>query len=149
MSRRAIEAFSAYGEVNLFLPALIPLLGFKSSIVYHERTKRHAGKTKYSFGKLFSLAIQAITSFSLAPIRLITGVGVLFLFVAFGIAAYMIMQAIAGDVAKWLWLLFSIWVIGATVVMSIGVVGEYVGKTYGETKRRPRYYISESLMDIR
>lgn len=147
MSRRAIEALSGFSEVNLFLPALIPMLGYKNSIVYYERKERFAGKTKYSTGKMLSIAVEAITSFSLKPIHFINSIGVLFLFAAVGIAVYAMIQAIAGDAISWLLLLATVWAIGGTTLLAIGVVGEYIGKTYFETKHRPRYIISESLLD--
>ena len=147
MSRRAIEALSCYREVNLFLPALIPLLGFRNTIVYHERKKRCAGKSKYSVKRLFSLAAEAITSFSLKPLRFISNIGVLFLLVAAGTAVYAITQAVAGDAISWLILLASVWAIGGTMLLATGIVGEYVGKIYFETKQRPRYIIYESLLD--
>ena len=147
MSRRAMDALSGYGEVNLFLPALIPLLGFKNSIVYHERTQRVAGKSKYSVNRLFSLAVQAITSFSLKPIHFVSTAGILFLLVGVGIISVGIVRAITGNVDGWLWVLASVWAVGGVVLIAIGIIGEYVGKTYFETKQRPRYSVSESLLD--
>lgn len=147
MSRRAMDALSGYGEVNLFLPALIPLLGFKNSIVYHERTQRVAGKSKYSVNRLFSLAVQAITSFSLKPIHFVSTAGILFLLVGVEIISVGIVRAITGNVDGWLWVLASVWAVGGMVLIAIGIIGEYVGKTYFETKQRPRYSVSESLID--
>ena len=147
MSRRAIEALSGYSEVNLFLPALIPTLGFKNSIVYYERNKRFAGQSKYPFWKLVFIFTEAITSFSLKPIRFINSVGVLFLFVCLGTLIYMLVQAINGVDVGWLLILVSIWGIGGTMLLATGIVGEYIGKTYFETKQRPRYIISESFLD--
>jgi polyisoprenyl-phosphate glycosyltransferase len=147
MSRRAIEALSWYSEVNLFLPALIPLLGFESSIVYHKRTERYAGKSKYSVSKLFSLAAEAITSFSIKPIRFIINIGFLFLVVSMCITIYLLAQTFAGEAVDWLLVLSSIWAVGGIILLAIGVVGEYIGKTYSETKKRPRYFISESFLD--
>ena len=147
MSRRALEALSGYGEVNLFLPALVPLLGFKNSIVYHERTQRFAGKSKYSVSRLLSLAIQAITSFSLKPIRFVSAAGIIFLLFAMGAAVIAVIRAFAGNADGWLWVLASVWAVGAMTLIAIGIVGEYVGKTYVETKRRPRYFVCESLLD--
>ena len=147
MSRRAMEALSGYREVNLFLPALIPLLGFQSSIVYHERTQRIAGKSKYSVGRLFSLAIQAVTSFSLKPIRFVSVAGIFFLLVAMGITSVAVIRASKGNVDGWLWVLASVWAVGGMVLIALGIIGEYVGKTYFETKQRPRYSISESMLD--
>ncbi len=147
MSRRVIEALSGYSEVNLFLPALLPMIGYKNSIVYYERNKRFAGESKYSFWKLLFIFSEAITSFSLKPIRLISNIGILFLLIAVVIAVYIINQAIAGDTVSWLILLASIWAIGGTTLLTIGIVGEYVGKNYFETKHRPRYIISENILD--
>jgi len=147
MSRRAIEALSEYGEVNLFLPALVQLLGFNSSIVHYEQNERFAGKTKYSIKKLFSLAMEAITSFSMKPIRMINLVGILFLFIFGGITIYDIFTAFAGKFEGWLLVLASVWAVGGTFLLAVGVVGEYVGKTYLETKQRPRYFISEVLLE--
>ncbi|MEI6577957.1 MAG: glycosyltransferase family 2 protein [Eubacteriales bacterium] len=147
MSRRAVEALSDYKEVNLFLPGLVPLLGFKNSIVRYERKERYAGKTKYSFKQLFSLAAEAITSFSLKPIRFIRSVGILFFLTSVGIVVYHLAQTANSDTESWLIIFASIWAIGGIMLMSIGVVGEYVGKTYFEIKQRPRYIISEILID--
>jgi len=147
MSRRAIEALSGYSEVNLFLPALIPLLGFKNSVVFYERKERFAGKSKYSFWKLLSIFTEAITSFSLKPIHFINSTGVLFLLICLGILIYSLVQAIAGQAVGWLLVLASVWAVGGAMLLALGVVGEYVGKTYFETKQRPRYFISESFLD--
>ncbi len=147
MSRRAVLALADYGEVNLFLPALVPLLGFKNTKVYHERIPRAEGRSKYSVKRLFLLAIQAITSFSLAPLRLLNWVGVLFLLVAAGLTVFSIVRAVTGQTTGWLWVLSSVWAVGGMTVLSLGVAGEYVGKTYVESKRRPRYIIQENLSD--
>jgi len=147
MSRRAIEALSGYSEVNLFLPALIPLLGFKNSVVYYERKERFAGESKYSFWKLLSIFTEAITSFSMKPIHFIYNLGILSLLIFTGILIYTIIQAINGKVEDWLLILASVWAVGGTVLLAVGIVGEYVGKTYSETKKRPRYLISESFLD--
>jgi polyisoprenyl-phosphate glycosyltransferase len=147
MSKRALEALSFYEEVNLFLPGLVPQLGFSNSIVRYERKERYAGKTKYSFKQLFSLATEAITSFSLKPIRLIFNTGILFFLISLGILIYMLVQAAGGNTENWLLILASIWIIGSLFLISIGVIGEYIGKAYLEAKHRPRYFISENLLD--
>ncbi len=148
MSRRAIEALSGYSEVNLFLPALIPQLGFKNSIVFHERKERYAGKSKYSVGKLFLLASEAITSFSLMPIRMINFLAaVSFLTVITGIIAMIAQKVTSGAIELWLILFTSIWAIGTFQLLAIRIIGEYIGKTYGEVKRRPRYIISENFLE--
>ncbi|MEI6578518.1 MAG: glycosyltransferase family 2 protein [Eubacteriales bacterium] len=147
MSRRAIEALLGYSEVNLFLPALIPLLGFNNSIVYHERKERFAGESKYSFWKLLLIFNEAITSFSVKPIHFITGTGFLFLFVSLCISIYLLIRAIAGEAVGWILILASVWAVGGMILLAIGIVGEYIGKTYSEAKQRPRYIISESFLD--
>lgn len=147
MSRRAIEALSDYSEVNHFLPVLIVQLGYKNTIVYYERKERHAGTTKYSVGKMLSLAVEAITSFSMKPIRFINSIGILFILISVGVFLCFLAQVLKGNDEVWLAVLASIWVIGGTMLLAIGVVGEYVGKTYLETKQRPRYHISETLLN--
>jgi len=147
MSRRAIEALSGYSEVNLFLPALIPLLGFKHSIVYYERNERFAGQSKYSFWKLLFIFSEAITSFSVKPIRFINSIGLLFLLISFSVLIYTLCQAISGAAVGWLLVLASVWAVGGALLLAIGIVGEYVGKIYFETKQRPRYIISENILD--
>ena len=148
MSRRAVEALSQYGETNLFLPYLVPQLGFKNSIVYYERDKRFAGETKYSLRKLFLMAIDGITSFSTTPIAMISIlVFGSFMAVIAGTIA-MIVQKVENDViSAWLIVFTSLWLIGACQFLAIRVVGEYIGKTFKETKKRPRYIISENLLD--
>lgn len=147
MSRRTIEALSGYSEVNQFLPVLILQLGYKNTIVYYERKERHAGTTKYSVGKMLSLAVEAITSFSMKPIRFINSIGILFILISVGVFLCFLAQVLKGNDEVWLAVLASIWVIGGTMLLAIGVVGEYVGKTYLETKQRPRYHISETLLN--
>lgn len=147
LSRRAVEALSCYPEVNLFLPGITPLLGFNSTIIQFDKKERYAGKSKYSIPRLFSLAAEAITSFSLRPLRLIGILGMFFYLVVVGIAIYSVVQAVTGNLDVWVLALASIWVVGGTVLLSVSIVGEYVGKTYLETKRRPRYFISDTLLD--
>lgn len=147
MSRRAIDALSGYTEVNLFLPALIPLLGFKHSTVYYERKERFAGESKYSVWKLLLIFNEAITSFSVKPIRFINSIGVLFLLISAAVFIYALYQAISGIAVGWLLVLASVWAVGGATLLAIGIVGEYVGKTYFETKQRPRYIISENILD--
>lgn len=148
MSRRAIEALSCYSEVNLFLPALIPLIGYKSSIVYHERHKRFAGETKYSARNLFSLAGEAITSFSFKPIKIISMFGLVALVAVFaGIVSMIVQRVQTGAVQPEIIVFTSIWAVGFFQLLAIRIIGEYIGKTYSESKRRPRYLVSESLVD--
>lgn len=146
MTSRVIEALSRFREVNLFLRGLLPLIGFKSAVVYYERDVRFAGETKYSARKLFSLAIDAITSFSIKPIRLITNLGVSIFFVSIIMLIYFLVRYFTGHtVVGWSSLAVSIWAIGGLQLLGIGIVGEYIGKIYLETKARPRYIIEEYL----
>lgn len=147
MSKRALEALSEYGEVNLFLPALIPLLGFKNSIVYHKRIERFAGQSKYSIKSLFSLAFEAITSFSIIPIRLIGVTAALFMLPSIGFVIYAFTRLVAdNDIVMYL-LMASVWAVGSAVLAAIAIVGEYTAKSYMESKQRPRYHVSEDLTD--
>jgi len=147
LSRRAVEALEDYPEVNLFLPGIVPLLGFKNTIVAFEKKERFAGTSKYSIPKLFSLAIEAITSFSLKPLRLISLAGIFFMLIGAAIVVYSIAIAVSGSFDEWLLVLSSVLAVSGTVLLSVGIVGEYIGKTYMETKRRPRYHIAETLLD--
>jgi len=148
MSRRAVEALAEYGETNLFLPYLVPQLGFRHSMVYYERNKRFAGKTKYSLRKLFLMGVDGITSFSTKPIEMITVlVAVSLLAFLAGVAAMIAQKIVHGSVPSWLYLFSSLWLVGAFQLFAIRIVGEYVGKTFKEAKRRPRYIVSENLMD--
>lgn len=147
LSRRAVEALEEYPEVNLFLPGIVPLLGYKSTIVAFEKKERFAGTSKYSIPKLFSLAIEAITSFSLKPLRLISLSGILFILISALIVICSIVNTVSGTFDEWLLVLSSVLAVGGTVLLSVGIVGEYIGKTYMETKRRPRYHIAEALLD--
>lgn len=147
MSRRAVEALAAYHEVNMFLPALVPLLGFQSTVVLHERKERAAGKSKYSVRKLYHLAAEAVTSFSMKPLRVINILGALCLTVAAVAAVYAVVLAYRETLPGWLAVLACIWAVGGAVLLSMGIIGEYTGKMYAEAKRRPRYFVSESLFD--
>lgn len=145
MSRRALDALAEFDEVNLFLRGLIPLIGFKSDIVYYERGERFAGKSKYPFKKMLSFASEGITSLSVKPIKLILRLGALFCVFGFGIFLYALIQHFLGNTtAGWTSLMASIWIVGGMQMVSIGVIGKYVGKIYLETKHRPKYIIEEN-----
>lgn len=147
-SKRVLEEFSNYKEVNLFLRGMFPLLGFKSDIVYYERNKRFAGKSKYPLKKMLNFAWDGITSFSVKPLRLICTLGFLILLVSICIMIYSLYRKIGGNtVDGWTFLSISIWFIGGLQMISIGIIGEYIGKMYNETKARPRYIIEENLED--
>lgn len=144
MSRRAIEGLSQFGEVNLFLRGIIPLIGYPSTIVEYERKERLAGESKYPLSKMVGLAIEGITSLSVKPIRIVTVLGVFSLLGGIGILIYVLVSYFTGHIVPgWSSMLVSIWVIGGILMLSMGIVGEYVGKIYLETKRRPRYIVEE------
>jgi len=146
MSKRTLEALSGYKEVNLFLRGLVPTLGFKTDIVYYERAERFAGKSKYSFGKMMSFAMNGITGFSVKPIRMITWLGFLVFLGSIAILIYSFVRHFIGETIRgWTTLMVSIWAIGGLILLALGIVGEYVGKIYLETKGRPRYIIEEYL----
>lgn len=148
MSRKALEALSYFGEVNLFLRGMVPMLGFKTDIVYYERGVRFAGESKYPLKKMLSFAMEGITSLSTKPIKLITSLGFLIFFVSFLVFVYSIVRFFTGQtVAGWTTTVLSVWAIGGLIMISLGVIGEYIGKIYLETKHRPRYIIDSYLKD--
>lgn len=148
MSRRALLALSEYKEVNLFLRGIVPMLGFKSDVVYYERSERFAGQSKYPFKKMLAFAVDGITSLSIKPIRIITGLGITIFFLSFVMLIYSVVRFFMGEtVSGWPSLIISVWAIGGLILLSIGVVGEYIGKIYLETKERPRYHIERYLED--
>lgn len=146
LSRRALKALGEFREVNLFLRGLVPLLGYKSDVVYYDRQKRIAGKSKYSLRKMLSLAADGITSFSVAPVRLVLNSGV-FVFVA-ALAALVWLAVVAlhgGAVAGWAWVLVSVWLAAGLILSACGILGEYIARTYLESKQRPRFIVRENL----
>ena len=148
MSRRALEAFSLYKETNIFLRGMVPLVGYKSDIVTYERTERLAGESKYPLKKMLALAWEGITSMSIQPIRLITGLGAIVFAVSIIMIIYTLISFFIGvAVSGWASMLCSIWAIGGLLLLAIGIIGEYIGKIYLETKRRPRFIIEEYLED--
>ncbi|MBR3874699.1 MAG: glycosyltransferase family 2 protein [Clostridia bacterium] len=148
MSNRALEALSQFEEVNLFLRGLAPLVGFQSDVVYYDRSERFAGESKYPFKKMLAFAIDGITSFSVKPLRLITTVGLVIFVVSLLMLLYALISWITGNaVLGWTSTLASIWMIGGIQLLCMGVIGEYIGKIYNETKRRPRFIIERYLND--
>lgn len=147
MSKRALEGLSEFKEVNLFLRGIVPLVGYKSSIVEYERHERFAGESKYPLKKMITFALDGITSISIKPIRIITGLGFLIFFFSFIALAYTFLVKFFGKtVTGWTSLTLSIWLIGGIQLLSLGVIGEYIGKIYNETKQRPRFIISDKLI---
>ena len=146
-SKRVLDEFSNFNEVNLFLRGMFPLIGFKSDVVYYNRSERYAGESKYPLKKMLNFAWDGITSFSVKPLRFICGLGFIILLISFVIMIYSIIQKICGNTVEgWAFLAISIWFIGGLQMISIGIIGEYVGKVYNETKGRPRFIISENLL---
>ncbi|MGI5893010.1 MAG: glycosyltransferase family 2 protein [Candidatus Merdivicinus sp.] len=142
MSRRALEALSNYEEVNLFLRGIVPLIGYSSTTVEYERGERFAGESKYPLKKMLAFAFDGITSFSIKPIRWVTGVGFLiFLASILALIYIFIVKLIGFAVPGWSATTASIWMLGGIQLLSLGVIGEYVGKIYTEVKARPRYLI--------
>jgi len=145
-SKRVLDEFENYKEVNLFLRGMFPLVGFKSDVVYYERHERFAGSSKYPLKKMLNFAWDGITSFSTKPLRLICVLGFIILFISIIIMIYSLVRKLTGNtVSGWTFLSISIWFIGGLQMISIGIIGEYIGKMYNETKARPRFIISENL----
>ncbi len=146
MSRRALAGLAEFKEVNLFLRGIVPMIGYPSAKVYYERAERFAGKSKYPFMKMLNFSIEGITSLSVAPIRIITNTGILVFFVSIVMLVWGVIQKLRGlTVQGWSSMMVSIWAVGGLILLSIGVVGEYVGKIYLETKGRPRFLIDDIL----
>ena len=146
MSKRALDELEHFEEANLFLRGLIPLLGFKTSIATYERNERAAGESKYPLKKMLSFAWDGITSFSVKPLKMITTLGFIMLFISVVMIIYTIIVKILGNtVDGWAFIMLSIWFIGGVQLVSVGLIGEYIGKIYNETKHRPRYIIEKEL----
>ena len=144
VSSRVLQEFNNFKEVNIFLRGMFPLVGFKSTSVYYHRHERMAGETHYPLSKMLALAFDGITSLSIKPIRLITGLGVFISFISFIVILYVLVSFFNGTtVPGWSSTLIIVCFIGGIQLISLGVIGEYIGKIYLETKARPRYIISE------
>lgn len=147
LDRRVLDEFVKYQEENIFLRGMIPLLGFRSTEVYYNRAERYAGKSKYPLKKMVNFAIDGITSFSIAPIRMVTYLGAGVAGIGFLAAVYAIIQKLLGQtVTGWASVILSIWLIGGLQLTAIGVIGEYIGKIFKETKHRPRYIIEKQAL---
>lgn len=145
MSSRALNAFKDFKEVNLYLRGMVPLVGFKSSCVYYERHERIRGRSHYSLKKMIALAANGITSLSVKPISLIAFLGAIISVLSFGATVWAIIAVCMGLVPGWICAATGLAFIGGLIILSLGVVGEYVGKIYMETKARPRYIIAEKI----
>lgn len=147
-SKKVLDNFNDYKEVNLFLRGIFPLIGYKSDIVYYERSERFAGESKYPLKKMLNFAWDGITSFSVKPLRMICSIGFIILFISIIIMIYSLIRKITGNtVDGWTFLSISIWFIGGIQMISLGIIGEYIGKVYTEVKQRPRYIIEENLLE--
>ena len=146
MSSRVIKAFAGYTEVNVFLRGIVPQMGFKHSVVYYSRAERVAGKTHYPLGKMLALAIDGITSFSVKPLRMITFIGFLFAFLALiGIIYTIVGYCLGNTLPGWTSTACIMFFTSGIQMLSLGIIGEYIGKIYLETKRRPRYIVEERV----
>lgn len=147
LSRRAAEALLSFDEVNLFLRGIVPLVGFRSTTVLYERGERFAGESKYPLGKMLAFALEGITSLSVKPIRMITVGGLLVCIVSLIMLVKAFVDYGTGNVVPgWTSIIISIWVLGGLQLFAIGIIGEYIGKTYMETKARPKFIIESVLL---
>lgn len=146
LSNRALGHLLEFSEVNLFLRGIVPLLGFKSCKLYYKRIARVAGVSKYPFFKMLSFAIDGITSFSIKPLRILTLLGALIAFFSFCIGVLALITKISGQaVSGWTSIVISMYFLGGIQLLGLGIIGEYIGKIYRETKRRPLYFIDEII----
>lgn len=144
MSNRAVKALMQYRERNLFLRGIVRKLGFNEGYVYYDRKAREAGESKYPLKKMLSFAFDGITSFSIAPLKFVTFIGIAMTVIALCMIAFTIVRYIQGETIQgWASILVSLWLIGGCILTSIGLVGLYIGKIYTEVKQRPRYFIDE------
>ena len=145
-SKRVLANFADYHEVNLFLRGIFPLIGFKSDIVYYERNERFAGVSKYPLKKMLNFAWDGITSFSVKPIRMVLNIGIIMFVISIIMLIYALTVKILGNtVSGWTFIICSIWMIAGVQMLSLGIIGEYIGKIYSETKARPRFIIEKDL----
>ena len=148
MSSRAVEQLSNYPERNMFLRGIVPLIGYKTDCVYYERKERMAGESKYPFKKMVSFAFDGITSFSIKPITFIFTLGILIILCSLIAAIYVLIAYFCGNAAPgWSSIMLSIWFIGGVQLVSVGLIGQYIGKIYVESKHRPRYNAEIFLSD--
>jgi glycosyltransferase involved in cell wall biosynthesis len=144
MGKSALNALEEYKEVNLFLRGIVPMLGYKTGIAYYERKERMAGESKYPLGKMLRFALEGITSLSIKPIRMVTILGIIIFIVSLLMIVYSVIVYFKGDtVSGWSSMICSLWSIGGLILLSIGIVGEYIGKIYLETKQRPRFIVEK------
>lgn len=146
LSQRALRALLAHHERNLFLRGMVPLLGFNVRKEYYDRKERQAGESKYPLSKMLSLAVDGVTSFSVKPLRLIMIMGLAFILIALGVILWALVEYVRGNTIQgWTSLLVSLWFVGGTILLALGVTGEYIGKIYKEVKHRPLYFIMDEV----
>lgn len=142
LGRRALDALSEFGEENMFLRGMVPLVGFKSAEVTYERGERFAGESKYPLKKMIAFAIEGITSFSIKPVRWVALIGIVFALLGAVMALYALISLSCGQVVPgWTSIMVSIWIIGGVQLIALGLIGEYVGKVYKEVKHRPKFIV--------
>lgn len=147
MSSVALDGLEQFDEVNLFLRGIVPQIGYKSSIAYYERNKRAAGESKYPLKKMLKFAMEGITSFSVKPLKMITSMGFIMSLMSVLILIYALIVKITGNaVSGWTFIIFSIWLVAGIQMLSLGIIGEYIGKIYQEAKKRPKYIIEKELI---
>ena len=147
MSRRATEKLLAFRERNLFIRGIVPTIGFRTATVYYDRHPRLAGESKYPLKKMLSFAVDGITSFSIRPIRLIFATGIIMLIATLTVSLYVLLAYFHGNtIPGWTTLMLSLWFIGSLVLISLGIIGEYIGKIYIEVKDRPRFFIEKTII---
>lgn len=146
MSRRALDGLAQFGEVNLFLRGMVPMIGYQTAVVEYERGERFAGESKYPLKKMLAFAMEGITSLSVKPLRMVTGLGFVIFLISLVMLVYSVVRwAMGATILGWASIACSVWAIGGLILLSLGVIGEYIGKIYLETKARPRYLIREVL----
>ena len=150
MSRRALEGLAEFGEVNLFLRGMVPMIGYQTAVVEYERGERFAGESKYPLKKMVAFAVEGITSLSTKPLRMVTALGFVVFFVSIVMLIYSLIRwATGATILGWASMICSVWAIGGLILLSLGIIGEYIGKIYLETKARPRYIIRQVLEEER
>lgn len=148
MSRRALDGLAQFTEVNLFLRGIVPMIGYRTDVVEYQRGERFAGESKYPLKKMIAFALEGVTSLSVKPLRMITGLGFLVFFVSLIMIVYNVVRWATGNtVTGWASIACSVWLIGGLILLSLGIIGEYLGKLYMESKGRPRFLIREVLDD--
>ncbi len=147
MSKVALEGLEEFGEVNLFLRGIVPQIGYNSSVAYYERNERVAGESKYPLKKMLKFAWEGISSFSVKPLKVITNMGFIMSVLSFIVLVYALVVKFTGHaVSGWTFIICSIWLVAGIQMLSLGIIGEYIGKIYNETKHRPRYIIEKELI---